>query len=77
MNENELIQLWNEIGNDKIGAQNRFLKSIKMICSKPVIVVTDEENIILSNMKQTITKYQIFCKHMKHLLQVCKCNTYL
>lgn len=58
MNESELTQLWNRIGNRKIGIRNRFMKSIKTISFKPVIVVTDEERTILSNLKQTIKKYQ-------------------
>ena len=65
MNENKLLKLWNKIGNNKIGVENRFITSIKNICLKPAVVVklvTDEENKILSNLKQTITKYQSIIK---------------
>ena len=58
LSENELIQLWNKIGNDKIGFRNRFLKSIKTICLKPVIAITDEERTILSSLKHMIQKYE-------------------
>ena len=58
MNENKVLELWNKIGNNKIGVENRFIKIIKDICLKPLTVVTDEENTILSNLKQTIKKYQ-------------------
>ena len=58
MNEEDIIQLWNKIGNNKIGIRKRFIKSIKKISLKPIVVITNDEQKTLSNLKETIKKYK-------------------
>ena len=58
MDENRLAELWDRIGSNNMALKNRFMNHIKTICLKPV--VTDEN--IVSNLKQTIIKYQNIIK---------------